>query len=58
MQELTFYYHLISEKLVATVVNGSERVGGDHLSLSTIWDGGFWATRKQPVIVLHHIMMV
>ena len=26
--------HLISEKLVAMVVNGSERVGGDHPSPS------------------------
>ena len=48
--------HLISEKLVAMVVNGSERVGGDHPSLSTSWEGGVSGQSENNQIMPLHIV--
>ena len=47
-----FYYHLISEKLVAMVVNGSERVGGGLLELEHKLGGGFMGNQKTTKLCL------
>ena len=50
--------HLISEKLVAMVRNGSERVGGDHPSLSTSWErrGGSGQSENNQIMPLHNLV--
>ena len=47
-----FYYHLISEKVVAMVVNGSERFGGDYPSPSPSEGGEQKRTIIPTVLVL------
>ena len=51
----TLYYRLISEKLVTMVVNGSERVGGDHPSLSTSWEGVSGQPENNRIMPLHTV---